>query len=95
MKSKYKESLDTIISYIPEEYRDVVANECNTLRGLIRKETPIKLRTEHFPQTQDSPEEWVCECRSCGMELYNAINDVEELEYCPYCGQHLNLGGDE
>lgn len=63
------------------------------LREAVGKQVPRKMKHEKYTDDPYSPDEEYWYCPNCGTDMYNSLDaaDYISMEYCPWCGQRIEL----
>ena len=100
--NKYQESLNTIKSLLHDVCRCTAKNLPemeNNLQELVDEKTPIKAKDIKITTFHKDKDYYVgnkeFECPKCGVYQDANFNNYFNPQYCSYCGQKLDLGGNE
>ena len=99
MNNKYQDALNSLNpNYIGEqEYSWRKAAEI--LQELVNEKTPIKAKDIKITTFHKDKDYYVgnkeFECPKCGVYQDANFNNYFNPQYCSYCGQKLDLGGNE
>lgn len=89
--NKYKEALETLKYEVFEEgHCSYIENEISVAIEALEKAVPKKVGEKTIVFQDEDFYEYDAECPICGYAMQITTDFVDELQYCPRCGQALD-----
>lgn len=88
--NKYQKALKEV--EVQCEFNNLGEQSYNLLKELVDKETPKKpiIRKETEDEVGEYKVTLCCNCENVLTDEAGYYNDYYDVEYCPFCGQHLD-----